>query len=321
MLSTNRTAVLGSLILLFENVNSSGNAISSATYIAFICLMVCGALLAPNLVRADKVIRKDGSRVIVQQHPTWKTEFIGLWKCLKTDTFILLLFPMFFASNWFYTYHPNDVNLANFNIRTRGLNNVAYWGAQIIAAWCFASWLDWNRFGRRFRAIGAFCFVCFYTLAVWGGGFAFQLTYTRESVAALPVKMDWTDEGFAGPFVLYFFYGSFDAVWQTYIYWLLGALSNSSHKLAYYAGFYKGIQSAGAAIIYRMDALKVPYIAMFGSVWGVLCVSLVFAAPVVLFYVKDHTEVEQDLAFGDTKSEDVHPSEIVHDHVRDQEKV
>jgi hypothetical protein len=37
----------------------------------------------------------------------------------------------------------------------------------------------------------------------------------------------------------------------------MGALSNDMRKLAYYSGFYKGIQSVGAAIIFRVDAKKV----------------------------------------------------------------
>jgi hypothetical protein len=33
----------------------------------------------------------------------------------------------------------------------------------------------------------------------------------------------------------------------------MGTISNNSRKLANFAGFYKGIQSAGVAIIWRMD--------------------------------------------------------------------
>ena len=55
---------------------------------------------------------------------------------------------------------------------------------------------------------------------------------------------------------MYLFYGFLDAMWQTYAYWLMGALSNDSRKLAYFAGFYKGIQSAGAAVVWRMDAVQ-----------------------------------------------------------------
>ncbi|KAH7401774.1 hypothetical protein DE146DRAFT_651556 [Phaeosphaeria sp. MPI-PUGE-AT-0046c] len=40
---------------------------------------------------------------------TWKTEIFGLWETLWSDSCIIFLFPMFFASNWFYTYQFNDV--------------------------------------------------------------------------------------------------------------------------------------------------------------------------------------------------------------------
>ena len=45
----------------------------------------------------------------------------------------------------------------------------------------------------------------------------------------------------------------------------MGALSNSGRKAANYAGFYKGIQSAGAAVFWRLDGLKTPYNTMFGA--------------------------------------------------------
>jgi hypothetical protein len=45
----------------------------------------------------------------------------------------------------------------------------------------------------------------------------------------------------------------------------MGALSNSGRKAANLAGFYKGIQSAGAAIFWRLDSLKKPYNTMFGA--------------------------------------------------------
>ena len=64
------------------------------------------------------------------------------------------------------------------------------------------------------------------------------------------------DSRFAGYCILYLFYGFLDAMWQTYAYWLMGALSNDPRKLAYFAGFYKGIQSAGAAVVWRMDAVQ-----------------------------------------------------------------
>lgn len=74
-------------------------------------------------------------------------------------------------------------------------------------------------------------------------------------------------------------------------------MSNSSRKLAILAGFYKSIQSAGAAVVYRLDALKLPYMSIFASTWALCAVGLACAAPVIWFKVDSHTEVAADLEF------------------------
>lgn len=59
--------------------------------------MAAGFILAWALSDSKYIKRKDGSRVIVMKNPTWKSEIIGLYKTIRTDTYILLLFPMFLA--------------------------------------------------------------------------------------------------------------------------------------------------------------------------------------------------------------------------------
>lgn len=51
-----------------------------------------------------RIIRSDGTRVNIPLHPTWKTQFYGLYLTLRTDPMIFLLFPMFYCSNYFYTW-------------------------------------------------------------------------------------------------------------------------------------------------------------------------------------------------------------------------
>lgn len=70
-------------------------------------------------------------------------------------------------------------------------------------------------------------------------------------------------------------------------------------------GFYKGIQSAGAAIFWRLDGLGKSYDTLFGATWGCLAASLLFAAPVILMRIKDSVSVEEDLKFSDETIEDV----------------
>jgi hypothetical protein len=88
----------------------------------------------------------------------------------------------------------------------------------------------------------------------------------------------------------------------------MGALTNNSRKLANFAGFYKGIQSAGAAITWRLDDLGVPYMNMFASNWGLLAGSLLIALPVILLKVEDTVSLEKDLQFTDRTLEDVAPT-------------
>jgi hypothetical protein len=72
--------------------------------IGFLVLTLIGVFIPLLMADPKDVIRTDGTKVALPHHPSWKTEFIGLFVTLKTDPLIVMLFPMFFASNWFYTW-------------------------------------------------------------------------------------------------------------------------------------------------------------------------------------------------------------------------
>jgi hypothetical protein len=109
-------------------------------------------------------------RVTVARNPSWLHEIKGLFICLYTDPLVLLLFPFFLGSNWFYTYQQSDYNLALFDTRTRSLNAMLYYGAQIFGAGSkqfihspskneiimleivFGYFLDYKGLGRKSRA-------------------------------------------------------------------------------------------------------------------------------------------------------------------------
>lgn len=94
----------------------------------------------------------------------------------------------------------------------------------------------------------------------------------------------------------------------------MGAISNNSRKLANFAGFYKGIQSAGAAIIWRLDGMEhpPPYMNLFASCWILLAGSLVVALPVMILKIKDTVPVEEDLKFTDETIEDVMDHKVIY---------
>lgn len=93
----------------------------------------------------------------------------------------------------------------------------------------------------------------------------------------------------------------------------MGAITNNSRKLANFAGFYKGSQSADAAIIWRLDWLKVSYMSLFTSCWVLLAVSLVIALLVMILEIKDTVPLEEDLKFSDKTIGDAIGHKVTYD--------
>lgn len=190
------------------------------TYIAFIVLMFIGAAIAVLLCNAGDVVRSDGSRVVMMKNPSWQSEFIGLWETVRFEPFIILLFPMFWSSNWFYTYQQSSINGVYFSVRTRALNSILYYFAQIIAAAILGYALDVQSITRTTRAKIAWSVLFSVTMIIWGLGYVFEETYTRADTKSPDwVVTDWADHGYIGPMFLYLFYGFYDALWQASVYW------------------------------------------------------------------------------------------------------
>eukprot|EP01050_Picozoa_sp_SAG11_P025038 SAG11_NODE_5523_length_1536_cov_1.781489_1_plen_235_part_00 len=118
----NLGGVLGGLISVGANWSSAGSSASGLTFALFIAIMMGGSLLATTLVDPTKVVRPDGSSVVVQALPNWKAEAkatLGMFRRRE----MLLLTPMFAYSNIFYGYQFGVFNGGLFNARTQGLNN------------------------------------------------------------------------------------------------------------------------------------------------------------------------------------------------------
>lgn len=312
-------------IPLGQNIHVTTDAtVNDGTYIAFIVLMFLGAILGLFLCSAKSIHRPDGSKVILMKNPSWSSEFVNIYETLRNDPYIVLLFPMFWASNWYTTYQQNGVNASHFSTRTRALNSLLFWLAQIIGGSIFGYALDIDYFRRTVRAKVSFAVLFALTFAIWGGGYAFQRQFTRESVARTDFNpTDWEDGYYVGPMFLYIFYGFYDSVWQCCIYWYallfpffrsqanhhryMGALSNSGRKSANLVGFYKSFQSAGAAVIFSLDYNKLSFMKELASTWGLLAGSLVVAAPVIFSRIKDHVDIEEDLKGTDETLADVLP--------------
>ncbi|KAF8431456.1 major facilitator superfamily domain-containing protein [Boletus edulis BED1] len=287
----NLGGVVGSSVAFGQNFNST--VLGNGTYITFIILSLIGVVLTFFMADPNKMIRTDGTKVVRPSYPSWKAEFVNLFVALKKDAWIVLLFPMFVASNYFTTWQFNDYNGAIFTIRARGLNNLVYWVAQIIGS-VFIGYviLDQKLYRRRVRAfIGwVLVFAMVFVVHIWA--YFYQRTYTRQSVSPA-TNIDIYSSNYPAHVWLMIFCGFLDSMWQTYAYWLMGAMSNNLSTLAVFTGFYKSLQSAGAAGVWRADGVGLPYINIFLSTWALTAAGMVFAFPMVYYRVRDHTEDER----------------------------
>lgn len=281
--------VVGSVIALGVSVrDGKGLEVNTAVYLAFVILMiiaifVCWLILPPNYV-----VRGDGTLVELQAQMSVKQELRAFAAQFK-DINMLLLFPMFFTSNYFYAYQGSIV-ARMFSGRTRALSSLLGNLGAVIGAIIIGLVLDRMPGGRRQRAVIGWCWTLFFMCAVWGGGIAFQTKFKRDKDS---IGWDYTDAESRSPLALMFSYYVVDSFYQGLAYYVMSALANNPFELARMAGYYKGVQSAGAAISYGMDAVATPYLTEVIVSFVIMLFSLPLCL-IVILKIKETNNTEEN---------------------------
>ncbi|KAG0303088.1 hypothetical protein BGZ98_006997 [Dissophora globulifera] len=293
----NLGAVLGSVLPLIVNnaPHMDPDDVSPLTYILYMVVMGLATLLAAFLVRPSSIIRDDGEPVIVAKFAGVKAEFIAILSVF-CDWRMLLLIPAFFFSNFSYTYQFNDFNGFNFNIRTRSLNSILFWVAQIIGAIVIGHLLDRLPMKRPKRAMLGLMVITVLFMATWVGALMVQLqhkwqrkTHDSNDNGTDNSLIDYQHgNNYSGPLAIYAMFGFCDAAFAVYCYWLMGALSNKHDELSRYAGFFKSIQSLGSAVAAPLDLAQTPLLAYLITNW-ILCAFSIAAMFLVCRTITDTT--------------------------------
>ncbi|CAK39218.1 putative MFS transporter [Aspergillus niger CBS 101883] len=271
---------VGSLASFGLNFHSKTSTISDATYIALLVIMLVGWVLG-LLICTPSAVRVKGIHTTASEKPNWR-QTARLALRTVSDWRVICMLPLFFSANVPYSYQQNEVNGMNFNIRTRSLNGALYWMAQMLGGLIMGCLLDMPWLTRRWRAVAGWVTLFVTGMAIWGGGYKFQLWSTHRIAQGLKQNIDYTNGSLsAGPIILYICYGAYDALWQSFCYWLIGAQSNSPARTAIMVGAYKTFQSTGGAMAWRLNALRKTAMTQFAMDWGLCIGSLLIVIPTV----------------------------------------
>ncbi|KAF9961688.1 hypothetical protein BGZ72_002520 [Mortierella alpina] len=302
--------VLGNVIPLGIQWNDekAGGA-TTGSYIGYMVVMTLGALISVLLLPTSKVVRRDGSAVVKVKYSSPISELKSVFALFK-DWRMLALFTA--------------VNAFNFSTRSRLMNSMFYWLAQIFASIVYGAFLDRAKWTRQTRARYGLILLTVVLAGTWIGGIIFQTTFGPKKAIfdaelGLYVKnpadfhaidlVNHTSE-YIGPFILYFCYGIADAMYQGYSYWLMGALTNDTNQAARFAGFYKFVQNLGGVLAPVVQTSRIGNgpknganaLNAVGAGMGeiIVCVVLVFlgvigAIPVAYKAVQNHTVEEDDV--------------------------
>lgn len=284
---------VGSLASFGLNYHSTSGTVSSSTYIALMVIMLFGWTLGIFICSPHRISLAQLRAAEEREQHTFKASCIGAIKTLSKWR-VMLMLPMFFTANVFYSYQQNQVNGLTFNIRTRSLNSALYWLAQMVGGLIIGLILDLPFLSRTNRARVGWAFLTSTGMAIWGGGYAFQKWQSNRLALGLKQDIDYTSGNIStGPIFLYIFYGMFDAFFQGFSYWLIGTESNSAERAAILVGAYKTFQAVGGAMAWRINAQHKSAFTQFGMNWGLCIASLIVVLPTV-WTVSKTTEPEDD---------------------------
>lgn len=225
--------VIGAAIPVGQNWNTgvnNGSRVTDGTYIGLFVLMLIGTVLGLAMYPWEKIVREDGSRVMLEtSKKTFREELITSWQVCKRNWWIVFFAPMCWAVNYYNIYQNNDFNGIYFTVRGRALNTFISGAVQIPAAWILNIFTDKLPMGRRKRAFWAVVYVFVAVNAVWTAGY-FKMRKTREGLSE-EERVDVFDSDYPGSCAVYVLYGFTDATYNCYAYWFIGALSNRPEEV------------------------------------------------------------------------------------------
>ncbi|KAH6657086.1 major facilitator superfamily domain-containing protein [Truncatella angustata] len=291
--------IVGGAINLGLNANrSTAGSVGSATYIVFIVIMCLGLPIALLLSPAEKVWRKDGTKVVVHKEPTWALEFKAVFRLLVSRR-ILLLLPAFFIS-YFYNGFLSTWLTTYFTVRSRAFSSFFTNFAGIFSSFLIAGLLDRQSIHIKTRAKIGFLSIVTVLIGTWIWAIILQKQFYDAPES--PV-FDWFQGGFGKSYALVFFWTFAGQAFQQFLYWLVGQYAESLSSLSHHTGILRGFEALGQTVAWAMQSEgNANHFASIGVNFGILLICIV--PTWIVLSELDHTHEIRITEDGATSAEE-----------------
>ncbi len=285
--------IIGGAISLGVNIDADKKGqVGYQTYLAFIAIQCLGLVLGLMLQNPEDVVRDDGTKVgspaatDQARRISWRTEVKAMWTRGKSRP-ILLLTPLFWYFGWIQAY-PGTYLATYFTVRARALGSFLSAIVGTIATWLAGSLVDipWSK-DRKTRALSTWILIALLNSATWTWAVVIQNEYR----ATQPV-LDWADQrAFGRGFGIYLFERISLLMVENYIYWCIGNLANSPGEQIRYSSLLRGIETAGVAVGFGVQAVPTALIATASINFGLWALALPFSFWATLLVVRRFEEL------------------------------
>ncbi|KAL1840516.1 hypothetical protein VTK73DRAFT_3729 [Phialemonium thermophilum] len=211
-----------------------------------------------------------------------------MWR-LATSRPILLLVPLFWYFGWMQAY-PGTYLATYFTVRSRALGSFLSAVVGTLATWLAGVLVDLPWVGsRRKRAVATFALVTALNSATWIWAVYIQNEYRRTR----PV-LDWSDQrAFGRGFGLYMLERISLGTVENYIYWCIGNLSDAPGDQIRYSSLLRGIETAGVAVGFGVQAVPTALIVTAGINMAFWFVALPFSYYATVQVVRKFSSIEE----------------------------
>ncbi|KAK6373703.1 hypothetical protein LTS17_008196 [Exophiala oligosperma] len=281
--------IIGGAVSLGINhkMNQRGK-VGYQTYLAFIAIQCLGFFFGLLLSNPEKVRRDDGTRIYAPRGIAWRTELKQMWRLIRSKP-ILLLTPLFWYFGWIQAY-PGTYLATYFTVRSRALGSFMSAVVGTLATWLTGSLVDlpWSK-SRQTRAIVTYTLIALLNSATWIWAVIIQNEYRHTE----PV-LDWGDQKtFGRGFGLYLFERISLGMVENYIYWCISNLSDSPGDQIRYSSLLRGIETAGVAVGFGVQAVPTALIATASINFGLWFFALPFSYYATLQVIRKFNKSEQ----------------------------